>query len=457
MKTTRKLAVVLTAGALMLTACSSKSSDGDAVKDTSSDKGLPIVGENVKYDPNTLVNDGKPIHLDWWAWGNIPQMQPIADAYQKIHPNVDITLVNQPWDDYWTKLPLQLQGPKGPAIFNVHNSQHDNLIKYMAPYDIPIDELAADYTNAKSHVIDGKVYYIDLGLMSGAIYYNKDMWTAAGLTDADIPATWDQFREVAKKLTVRDGTKLKQAGFNFNSSQSAFQAGMAYQLGQNMFAADGKTPTVDNPANMQVIQRFLQMYADGTGSKDFGTEATTSFGQGQSAMVYAWGWYEGSLRTDFPKIKFGVFRTPVPTAGTTPYAFDRYNGESTLGINKNAPADQQKAAQDFLRFYLTDAADMKRLDLSLGVFPAYKPLADDPDIKADPALQAYGDITRYIWPGAVPSTFEDNFTKMWQDILYNKVDPAKALTAAQQKITTDLAGKNFTSAEHLYAAYAPSN
>jgi len=232
---------------------------------------------------------------------------------------------------------------------------------------------------------------------------------------------------------------------------------MAYQLGQNMFAADGKTPTVDNPANLQVIQRFLQLYADGSGSKDFGTEATTSFGQGQSAMVYAWGWYEGSLRADFPKIKFGVFRTPVPTAGTTPYAFDRYNGESTLGINKNAPADQQKAAQDFLRFYLTDAADMKRLDLSLGVFPAYKPLADDADIKADPALQAYGDIARYIWPGNVPATFEDNYTKMWQDILYNKVDPAKALTAAQQKITTDLAGKNFTSAEHLYAAYAPSN
>lgn len=70
-------------------------------------------------------------------------------------------------------------------------------------------------------------------------------------------------------------------------------------------------------------------------------------------------------------------------------------------------------------------------------------------------MQAYGDIDRYIWPGTIPSTFEDNFTKMWQDILYNKVDPAKALTAAQQKITTDLAGKDFQSAEHLYAAYVP--
>jgi multiple sugar transport system substrate-binding protein len=451
------LAATLAAGTLLLTACSGKSSAGGGVKDTKADKGLPIVGANLKYNPNTLVNGGKPIHLDWWAWANIPQVQAIAKAYQKVHPNVDITIVNQPWADYWTKLPLALQGAKGPAIFNVHNSQHDNIIKYMAPYDIPLDQMEADYTNAKVHVIDGKIYYLDLGLMSGAIYYNKDMWAAAGLTDADIPTTWDGLRAVAKKLTVRSDSKLKQAGFNFNSSFSAFQAGLAYQLGQNMFAADGKTPTVDNAANMQVIQRFLQMYADGSGSKDFGTEATTSFGQGQTAMVYAWGWYEGSLRSQFPKIKFGVFRTPVPSANTTPYAFDRYNGESTLGINKNAPADQQKVAQDFLKFYLTDKADLKALDLSLGVFPAYKPLTGDADIKADPALRAYGEITRYIWPGTVPATFEDNYTKMWQDILYNKVDPPKALAAAQQKIAADMAGKNFTSTEHLYAAYVPSS
>ena len=252
--------------------------------------------------------------------GEHPADAGVADAYQKIHPNVDITVLNQPWDDYWTKLPLQLQGPKGPAVFNVHNSQHDNIIKYMAPYDIPIDELAADYTNAKSHVIDGKVYYIDLGLMSGAIYYNKDMWTAAGLTDADIPATWDQFREVAKKLTVRDGTKLKQAGFNFNSSQSAFQAGMAYQLGQNMFAADGKTPTVDNPANMQVIQRFLQMYADGSGSKDFGTEATTSFGQGQDRHGVRLGLVRGHAAVGLPEdqVRISAPRYPPPARRRTP-------------------------------------------------------------------------------------------------------------------------------------------
>lgn len=86
----------------------------------------------------------------------------------------------------------------------------------MEPYDIPVDELEADYSTAYTHVIDGKIYYAGFGIMSGAIYYNTDMWAEAGLTDSDVPETWEDFREVAKELTIRDGDKLTQAGFNIN-------------------------------------------------------------------------------------------------------------------------------------------------------------------------------------------------------------------------------------------------
>src|SRR5690606_4266690 len=100
-----------------------------------------VAGVNVTYDPNTLVNDGQPIELDWWAWTAVEQFQAIADAYSAIHPNVVINVVNQPWEDYWTKLPLELQSGGGPALFNVHNSQHENLIANMEPYDIDAAEL----------------------------------------------------------------------------------------------------------------------------------------------------------------------------------------------------------------------------------------------------------------------------------------------------------------------------
>lgn len=447
----RKTAVaIVAASALLATACSS--SGTDAVKDTKPDKGLPVVGKTLTYDPNSLVNDGKPMKLQWWVWDEAGgAFQKLADDYQKIHPNIDIKVVNQPWETYWTKLPLELGKGGGPQLFNIHNSEHQNLIKHLEPYDIPVKELAADYTGTAAHVIDNKVYYIDYGLMTGVVYYNKKMWSEAGLTQADIPKTWDEFEKVAKKLTKRDGDKITQAGFNYNGLFKEFSLGLPYQEGQHLMAKDGKTPDLDNPAMLKVIKRFLSLYKDAkVGSKDFGPAAADSFGQGQSAMIYNWGHFYGNLKANYPNIDFGMFRTPVPRADREPYAYDRYNGESTLGINAGATKAEKEVAQDFLRFYLTNTDFLKKLSLAYSVYPMYKPLADDPEIKNHPVLKALGDIDRYIWPGPMPATFESSIDEMWQDILYNGVSPERALTQAQKKVAAQLTKTEFTSEESKY-------
>ena len=214
-------------------------------------------GDTVKYDPSVAINDGKDITVELWEWGSDELFQQVIDGYQAIHPNVTIKLVNNPWEDYWTKLPLALDGENGPAIFNVHNSYHENLINYLAPLDIPLEDLQADFNGVEAHVIDGKVYYIDYGMMTGSVYYNKDMWEAAGLTENDIPKTWDEMREVAKKLTIKEGDSLVQAGLNFNDDfHQNYLLGLNYQLGDNLFLEDGKTPNV-NTDNMKKVMQML--------------------------------------------------------------------------------------------------------------------------------------------------------------------------------------------------------
>ena len=79
--------------------------------------------------------------------------------------------------------------------------------------------------------------------MTGSVYYNKEMWKEAGLTDDDIPKTWDEMIGVAKKLTIKDGDKIVQAGLNFNNDfHQNYLLGLNYQLGENLFQEDGKTP-----------------------------------------------------------------------------------------------------------------------------------------------------------------------------------------------------------------------
>lgn len=235
-------------------------------------------GDTIKYDPSVAINDGKDITVELWEWGSDELFQQAIDGYTAIHPNVTIKLVNNPWEDYWTKLPLALDGENGPAIFNVHNSYHENLINYMAPLEIPLEDLQADFTGVDAHVIDGEVYYIDYGMMTGTVYYNKDMWEAAGLTDEDIPTTWDEMIEVAKKLTIKEGDTLVQAGLNFNDAiHDNYLLGVNYQLGENLFQEDGTTPNVNSDAMKQVLQMLVDMYdVHGVGSKDFGEKVLTA-------------------------------------------------------------------------------------------------------------------------------------------------------------------------------------
>ena len=96
---------------------------------------------------------------------------------------------------------------------------------------------------------------------------------------------------MAKKLTIKDGDTLIQAGLNFNDDfHQNYLLGLNYQLGENLFQDDGRTPNVNSETMVQIMQMLVDMYrVDGIGSENFGEKAPDSFGQGQSAMVVSGG------------------------------------------------------------------------------------------------------------------------------------------------------------------------
>ena len=72
----RILAMCLVISMLMAMLCGCGKTETTAYSgktDTKADKGMAVMGENVTYDPNHLVNDGKPVELDWWLWDTIFQ------------------------------------------------------------------------------------------------------------------------------------------------------------------------------------------------------------------------------------------------------------------------------------------------------------------------------------------------------------------------------------------------
>lgn len=452
------VAAVATVSILSLAACGGGNESAGGTTDTKADKGMDVMGQAIQYDPNHLVNDGKPIQLEYWSWGDSSTDPVFAmiEEYQKIYPNVTIKTVNVAWDDYWTKLPLALKGKDGPALFNVHNS-YDSLIRpYAADYDIPTEDLEADYSTASVHEDEnGKVKYIDDVINTGNIYYNKTLWKEAGLTEDDIPTTWDEFIEVAQKLTKTDGDKIVQAGFNFNGdAYSAIYQGLNYQKGELLFNEDGTKANYDNDVTAENMQFLKDMYDKyHVGSIDFGNDYQQSFGNGQSAMIYAWGHMEGTLKEKYPDIDYGVFATPT-FSEDVPFAYDRYNGESTPGVNGNQSKEQQAVAQDFIKFILANDDYIREAVKVLNSFPAKVSLQEDKDILAMPVMAAIAPrIDRLIWPGPAPATVETSGKTAFENVMQNGMSIAEALKTSQEQMDSDMKSSNFQSMESKYAYY----
>lgn len=440
---------------MLSTVAACGSNDASGMTDTKKDKGLAVMGETLQYNPNHLVNNGKPISLEYWSWGD-SSTDPIYDMikeYQKIYPNVKIKTKNVAWDDYWTKLPLALKGTNGPALFNIHNSKDELIRQYVADYKIDTKAMEADYPSSTAHEDNnGNVKYIDSVINTGNMYYNKKLWKEAGLTESDIPQTWDELRKVAKKLTKWNGSKMQQAGFNVNGdAYAAINQGLNYQRGELAFNEDGKKPNFDNKATRENMKFLKNLYdKDKVISIDFGTDYAQSFGNGQSAIVYAWGWLEGMLKEKYPDIEYGIFPTPTFTK-EKPFAYDRYNGESTPGINSHQAKDQQAVAQDFIKFILTNDSFIRSAVKHLNSFPAKKSLQEDPEILKSPVMSAISPrVDRLIWPGITPSTVETSTKAAFQNVMQNGQSIDSAIEEAQATIVKDLKNSKFQSAESKY-------
>jgi multiple sugar transport system substrate-binding protein len=175
------------------------------------------------------------------------------------------------------------------------------------------------------------------------------MWAAAGLTDADIPTTWDQLTAVAKKLTKTDASgKMTQEGFGLNGYAGYSVDMLSYQLGSYMYKSGGRAVNVDD-AHKQALQRVIDWYdKDKVSSRDFPNN-NDSFAQGKTAMIYMWGWFAGYLQANNKDLEFGVFKLPT-WDGKTPKAYDRNNGESTFSVNPKAPPANMAVAFDFVKY-----------------------------------------------------------------------------------------------------------
>lgn len=344
---------------LALTGCSSSDGDTDPGSTDPASPAAPVT-----------------VTLAGWSLATTPEFQMLADAFHEANP--DITVEVQEYDaaNYDTQMTADLAAGSAPDMYVQKTLQ--NFFKYqdggqlMDVSDVA-EGLGDGVIGLDRYTMDGAAYSIPYRQDSWYLYYNKDLFDAAGVDYPDGTWTWDDYADNAGALT----SGLKAAGSPaLGTYQHTWQS-----LVQGF--ANAQSPKADILSGdfsylKPYYERALAMQ-DAGAQVSYGTVTTNSltyqaqFGTQKAAMMPMGSWYVATLIAqeatgDADTFNWGFAPAPQLDSSTTdnPVTFADPTG---IGINPAIDDSKVDGAKAFLAFIGSE--DASTALASIGITPAY--------------------------------------------------------------------------------------
>ena len=205
-----------------------------------------------------------------------------------------------------------------------------------------------------------------------AVFYRRDFYEKAGVDPATIK-TWDDFIAAGKKIaSANQGVVMAQADFNGDSEWFRM---ISNEQGCGYFSTDGQSITISQPACAAALDKVKQMKDASTLTAANWDEKIQSNTAGTAASQLYGGWYEGSIRSNSPKLegKWGVYLMPSLTADG-PHAANL--GGSSLAISNGS--QNKEAAWTYLNYALGTNEGQIAMLKSFGLVPSLLSAVKDP-------------------------------------------------------------------------------
>ncbi|PHV69629.1 ABC transporter substrate-binding protein [Sporanaerobium hydrogeniformans] len=222
---------------------------------------------------------GEKVHLTYALWGGEDEAkntQKTIDKFNASQDRIEVECMPIPWETYMEKLNTMAAAGQLPdcAIMSeagvIQWAEQGMLYDISKMYDgseaRPLDSLAFTY--------QGKPVAYSTAFESLLLYYNKDMFDKAGIpypsANADEAWTWDEFVEVAKKLTLdKNGKTPNDPGFDKDNivQYGCMIENLTWQLevwclsnGSGFYSEDGSKVIINDPAAIEALQKIADLY-----------------------------------------------------------------------------------------------------------------------------------------------------------------------------------------------------
>ena len=193
----------------------------------------------------------------------------VAEKFEAENPNIDVETIMLPWSGREAKFMAAMAADDTPDITFIGA---DEAAKFVDADGLePLEAYNLDYSEIQPRLVEdtkvnNTIYGLPIAIETTGIIYNADLLKEAGLgTDFDeLPSTWEEYTEMAVKLTVdRDGDGTPdQYGTNWRPMGSVWGMFVPYlqAAGGEMFSPDGKKVTFNGPEGLETLTWFVDMH-----------------------------------------------------------------------------------------------------------------------------------------------------------------------------------------------------
>ncbi|MFV2047390.1 ABC transporter substrate-binding protein [Metabacillus litoralis] len=296
---------------------------------------------------------------------------------------------------------------------------------------------------------DGKTYILPQDSNVNLLYYNVDMFEAAGLDPDNPPKTIEELDKAAEALTkVKDDGSFETLGFIpwIDAGEDPYTWPWAF--GATMYDTDAKKVTLNEQPMVEAFT-WMDTYAkkyDPEKIKSF----TSGFGgafspdhpfmKGKVAMTVNGNWFANALKIYSPDTKYKVAPIPSPpdgrkdasVFGTNVFFVPKGAKNPQAAINFALYGNQDKVLADNINIWRSISIWKEKSDAieweNDPVYDTVLKVAASPD-SGHPALTS------------VASEMGDELTSIRDGVIYNHDDPAQLLQKAQDKLQETLEKK----------------
>lgn len=355
-------------------------------------------------------------------------MQSLIDEFNASQDEYEASHVYVPFADYEKQLTLGIASGELPDLVILDGCGMASFIQLGLFGDISDADINWDeYMEGpmESTMLDGKHYGIPFATNCTALFYNKDLFDAAGIDYPDENTTWDEFHEMAKALT-KDGV----SGFG-NAATNTDEG--TFQCLQWLYTAGGSYTDIED--GVDAYKLMQEMIEDGSWTKECvnwtQSDVNNNFMAGNLAMQQNGPWQIPGIEANAPDLNYGVTVLPKKDADSE-QATSILGGENMGVVNK----DDTSGAEAFLKYY--DQTDvMVDAMKQYGSYPPKTEAAKDSYWTDDPIQKAFLtqiDTSIPRGPSAAWPSYSSAIQTGFQEVITSAKTPEQAAKDTQAAV-----------------------